>query len=778
LFVNRPSDLPWSYRRLGYALVYGPGYHPLHLLLLPAFVALIAPAHWLYATVFIAFFVSALILVWANMSSRWQELSTYIERWFLRGTPRFISFFVILLALLRLAQFDYISTILDSIPFGTVFGLVVMTYTLFWLVEYWMSRAVALQLLDVLGPTTDQVRIDYAPTFAQPNQQDPVRVRRHGRYLVSHGTGRFAIVGTVGELNAAAGGPANQHEPVRAFQTYNLMELFSRLGESSNYPQDHEYVRDITRCTGIYFFWSNLLVFGVMLCFVIFFAREHYWAYNQIDPVVTAGEAPPAERLVDLSGLLQQRTEPMRPAIVVVGSGGGTRAALYTASVLNGLHRLGVDRDIVMVSGVSGGGVALAYFAANRDALTPPSSPGQAGRCPVKKDAERSVEDEWDCFTKGVISPFIEDVLDGATEWRIFETTALSVLLAESFERHLFARQPTLGSIQQLALILNSTVVGHPAEESDALMRTIDGPKSCDESEQPFNLMHGGRLIFTNLRETGAFPQREPSIIADVRFPYQIVKDTNVPLASAATLNANFPPVFPNARLRIRQNRQDGCEYRSYYVTDGGAEENLGLISALYALDSALAKIPNGARVRPIHVVIAEASAVNYDYSQDRGFSVLVGGSRERLAGGLTNAIREEIQRQLEHLQVSDGQKATVQFHYLGLPLAFRARGGFGTHWMYAKEFHLNDPRPRTGTWLSFSSERTAVINRNDLEELWVALHDPDTFFCEHEQFRTNNAEKVRHWICGSKDDGAVGRDLHLDRWKKLVGDLGQYRQP
>src|SRR5207237_266241 len=29
--------------------------------------------------------------------------------------------------------------------------------------------------------------------------------------------------------------------------------------------------------------------------------------------------------------------------------------------------------------------------------------------------------------------------------------------------------------------------------------------------------------------------------------PYQIVQDANVPLSSAAALNANFPPVFPNA---------------------------------------------------------------------------------------------------------------------------------------------------------------------------------------------------------------------------------------
>jgi hypothetical protein len=311
---------------------------------------------------------------------------------------------------------------------------------------------------------------------------------------------------------------------------------------------------------------------------------------------------------------------------------------------------------------------------------------------------KRSVEDEWDCFTKRVTKPFIEDVLDGATEWRVYRKTARSELLAESFERHLFA-QRTLGSFHTPALILNSTIVGHPADESDALNRTINPPESCDEAEQPFKLMSGGRLIFTNLKNTDAFPPR-PSLIPDVRLPYQIVQDPNVRLASAAALNANFPPVYPNARIAVRNDKPDGCKYRSYYVTDGGAEENLGLISALYALESALAKIPKGVRVRPIHVVIAEASAVAYDYSQDRGFSAFVGGSPQRLAGGLTNDLEQTVVNRLTEVDAN----ATIQFHYLGLPLAFRARGGFGTNWLYAKEFHLNDPGPRTTYGSTFCS--------------------------------------------------------------------------
>ena len=55
--------------------------------------------------------------------------------------------------------------------------------------------------------------------------------------------------------------------------------------------------------------------------------------------------------------------------------------------------------------------------------------------------------------------PFIEDVLNGATEWRLFRTTALSQLLVESFRRHFFISNPNLGSIKGPALILNSDLV-------------------------------------------------------------------------------------------------------------------------------------------------------------------------------------------------------------------------------------------------------------------------------------------------------------------------------
>jgi hypothetical protein len=159
-------------RIIWYALVYGPAYHALHLLLLPALVAFVAPAHLLYLSVGIAFLISLMLLAWGSVNPRWGELIIYIERWFLRGTPLLISLFVILIAALRLLQVDYISTILDALPFGTAFGFVAMNYVLFWLLEYWLSRVAAVELLGVLAPQgsiVDEVLVPYVldPAFAQ-----------------------------------------------------------------------------------------------------------------------------------------------------------------------------------------------------------------------------------------------------------------------------------------------------------------------------------------------------------------------------------------------------------------------------------------------------------------------------------------------------------------------------------------------------------------------------------------------------------------------------------
>jgi len=130
-----------------------------------------------------------------------------------------------------------------------------------------------------------------------------------------------------------------------------------------------------------------------------------------------------------------------------------------------------------------------------------------------------------------------------------------------------------------------------------------------------------------------------------------------------------------------------------------------------------------------------------------------------------------------------DRAKSSVEFHYLGLPLAFRARGGLGTNWVDGKEYALNDQRPRTTAWSDFLAsaklrEGNATVSREVLEELCLALHDWDQFFCDHRSFKSHDAEKVQTWVCGSPQDGPGRRDLHTESWKELVDKMQPYRKP
>src|SRR5262249_2730772 len=133
--------------------------------------------------------------------------------------------------------------------------------------------------------------------------------------------------------------------------------------------------------------------------------------------------------------------------------------------------------------------------------------------------------------------------------------------------------------------------------------------------------------------------------LPDTRLPYVVVTDPEVKISHAAALNANFPPVFPNARVQL--DGRSPCDARSYHVTDGGAEENLGLVSALYgvlsALDDLASRCGKKCDLRPVHFVIAEASATGYDYAQDRGLSAGLGGGKERMTGGLTNELEARL---------------------------------------------------------------------------------------------------------------------------------------
>ena len=164
-------------------------------------------------------------------------------------------------------------------------------------------------------------------------------------------------------------------------------------------------------------------------------------------------------------------------------------------------------------------------------------------------------------------------------------------------DAHSRPTRPDIDTFAKLAtpgLILNTAISGHPYDDSELLEGRVAAPgQSCVSQSRPYANLAGGRLIFTNLDNLSGFP--EPAAQApDMWLPYRIVNDGSVKLAAASALTANFPPVFSNARVRLVTRKNTSCNSQSYFVTDGGATENLGLVSALFALRGTLSQMPAG----------------------------------------------------------------------------------------------------------------------------------------------------------------------------------------
>lgn len=757
LFSASREDPKLSTRRVLGGAITGILQRPLQVLLLPAFFVILVPVNWMWRSFALGVIASLSLVIAAHLTSRWDRLTEYLRRYFLLGTPLVISLFVIVIASLRLADVQYVATILNVAPFGTLFVWMVMTYVLSWWFELHVNGVLATQLLRAFAgnATSDTVVVPYvpAPGFV------PGKVELAGRYLLAHPLGQFVVVGWFRDRDGAV---------TRAFTTFGGIELFDKLVEGTG----KDTAREVNRRVQLYFGVVNLVLIALAWLFFWHFGRAD--SKNTVAPVVTAQQGAGTENLA-LLPLLVAKEGDTAPAIVVAGSGGGTRAALYTASVLRGLHDLEVDKDIVLVSGVSGGAVAVAYFAGHRDGLVA----GVAAPC---SGVEPATSDPWQCFVERMAQPFIRDVLEGAGEWRIQSEQPLGVLLAESLQRRVFADgKPTIGSGLGVGMILNTTITGHPVEDSPMLDGALAfapprAGSNCANAERPVAALGGGRLAFSNLDVGEAAGFRAASNDArNLQLPFVIVRDDAVELAKASALSANFPPVFPNARVNLGGYAPNarGCTVRTYYVTDGGATENLGLVSALLALENALTNAKGKMRLRDIRIVMAEGSAVDYDYEQDRGVGAATGQSKERLTGRLTLELLRRVQEAVKAVDPN----ATVTLHDLSLPRVFRSRGGLGTNWMFPRDVQVTTPLTamlpsKWRQWLSemlFGARYSVTLDKQQLLAVWQALFSREGDFCA-KQWTDDPSTTVAGWICGREEQGTakLSPDAMLASWQRF----------
>lgn len=585
---------------------------PMHILTPVAFFVLLVPREAVLPWALGATVVSWMLFAASNYDSDQDAFVRLVRRSLLSGGSLLVTLGVIVLAVLRLAGFDYVTTLLDAGGRRTVFSYIVSTYTLIWLYDFWVEQA-SLELLGGLDK------------FGS----DPKALVRHGsgRILVKAGADKKARrILEPGALLARIAETAP--EPDRALLREEAWRLAQRLRA---------------------FMLACGAVFAAALALSILGLHFLPQLAGPSAAAETVQESPPP---FDLGKRL---TDPKaQPVVMLAASGGGTRAALYTAAVLHGLQRLDQLDQLLVASGVSGGSAALAYFASHREDL---------GRN----------DEAWNLMRERLASSFIDDVLAGAGELRMVAGGRLGMLLTESFERHLGPGVP-LSSIRDLGLIFNFTLCG--IEDSS-------GAKSAEEA--------GGRLVFTNMDSTFDHAVVAPASGWSFDLPFHVVQAPRDSVFKAAALSANFPPVFSNAAVDVA-----GEQPVRYWVTDGGAVENRGVIAILLALIEVLGGIEKASPARPVAIsdvtiVVADASGFDPAYHSDRGV-----GAKFDAAEQLANRLVKELLARAEVLhETLSGRKSGVRVVYLSMPDALRVAGSFGTHWMMPPRVTFRDREAR-----------------------------------------------------------------------------------
>jgi predicted acylesterase/phospholipase RssA len=646
---------------------------PFQLLLIPAAAILIAPPSAIIWYGGIALLFSWMLMAMVVFHPRLNSLLGIINRLFVEGASLLVSSLIVIIAVARILNVGYVTTVLDGATSPVILQYLLMLYSLSWIYDYWSSRALIDVLLGILDP---EQKAPVEVAYYHPSADFP----GCRQWLQVHGGSRIAAMRETGDPRTPY--HFNIFRPIDVFH-----EIAQRSKTSSNARQQFPVL-----AAQIRFFrtFPALLFFGTLI-----WCSWQFLSTTRLPHI----EASPAPMVSDRSfslpagiAAVQQQDSPDgtkvgRPVYFVAASGGGTRAALYTMTVLEALERQDALHRVLGISSVSGGSLATAFFAGRRpDLLSPDES--------VSKQA-------WNDFVTTVTDEHIRHVLAGAFEWRLVRGERFGTILKESFAGHFTGTRRTIGDCSDLAVILNTALVGEAP--------TRDAPSSNTSTDDS-----GSRVVFTNVAtfQQNTAADADPGYASDLRFV--TFGDPSVTLAAAASASANFPPVFSNIAI----DRREGSAITArYWVTDGGAMDNRGLISLLVALRSMLQDWDRADGVLPpIRILVVDASSYSNDFNQDRGLSAL-GGARLNVSSKLIAVLLRQVQTL--HRQKSDS-KTQLTIHDLTLPRAIRS--GMGTHWMMPTETTFGPRKWVPGT----TDETTATLTEDQILPLFRQIYADD----------------------------------------------------
>lgn len=660
----------------------------------------------------------------------WDLVAGMLVRRLALGTPGVVSLAVIVLGAGKLLDVDYVTTIIAGSP---VKSMLISAYAVTWFYEYWLNRMFFARLNAKLSDSGDRAPKNRLPRLrVKLNDANDPKVGRRAHEVELIGANRFLVTGWDSDTGYTGGNV----KPAR--RVYTPLSFLSELVHSDVTTAANEALNETRQSIDAYFLLGNALLVafaGFLWGSSFLFARVPRSAIVVEQGVCTVADDTPCG--ADLGALLEEADTPIAIAV----SGGGTRAALHAASFLCGLSRLGQLDQVVLVSSVSGGSAATAYFAMHRDVLL--SEP-----CALAGWPEDNDNSSWARFYRTMSANFISDVMRGVVERRVFGDVQNGQLLAESFDRRFPCGQDcdhplyrTTNEQTDLGVIFNTTMTGHPLVNSELLTRLIEEP----DPSASYSIL-GGRLVITNVKNFSAYGSTSNGIdcmrelMTERCLAYKTVgtgyrevslsSRNGVRLSYAAAASANFPPVFSDSGVIV-----DGDQY---WVTDGGALDNRGAYSLIRALRPHLARID-----KQVHLVIVDASGRSTDHSQNRGINA-------GLAAGT------HIMSQLLNDELGEPRLAV---HSIDIPIVLVTRGGIGTHWKMQDSADFSDPgtaRPQDA--------KSETLSREEIHEILVSLFKDGT--CNQ---RVSGHDTLKRWICDEYGDRNEG-----DGWWQLQEALKQ----
>jgi len=276
--------------------------------------------------------------------------------------------------------------------------------------------------------------------------------------------------------------------------------------------------------------------------------------------------------------------------IGIASSGGGSRAAYLTAAVLREMRRLpqiGGDSSnqnplkkslldqIDVVSSVSGGSLASAYFVANVGTLKNSAADSDAWNDYLDKMAQSFRTREW--FWQAGLNP---------STWLKFVFTNYNrgVLARDDYDASLFngARDETLADLpNRPVLYINSFDVANSVRfvfSKQYIDTLYYQPKSAlNQLSEPQDITSENDLSFTNT---------DPGSIR---------------LADAVYASSAYPIAYPNLAL-IHCGQKILFQGRLVFLADGGLADNSGLVTLFTQIKAGLNPLAIGSKIVALYV--------------------------------------------------------------------------------------------------------------------------------------------------------------------------------